>query len=294
MTERTGDATPSGADPSRPAPEPHADPETTAPDTTPAAPVDAPDQPTPRRRWRIGRQLTIWTILVPLVAVLAGALFSASQGAAQGTDLRSAASGLADVIRDEARRATMRAAEVTRLQDEVASLTELRTDRDEAVAGILDSANRYAQHAGTLPVTGPGVAVSLTDSPLRGDQIPEGLTVDDLVVHQQDVQGVVNALWRGGAEAMMIQDQRIISTSAVRCVGNTLILQGRVYSPPFVITAIGDQGRLQEALANDRSVQIYQEYVAAAGLGYEVEVLDEIEAPAYSGSIGLQHATPIR
>ena len=51
---------------------------------------------------------------------------------------------------------------------------------------------------------------------------------------------MVNALWAGGAEAMMLMDQRVISTSAVRCVGNTLLLQGRVYSPPFRITAIGD------------------------------------------------------
>ena len=295
MTERTGDATPSGADPSRPGPQPHTGTETTSTDAAPTPADDGPGKPPRRRmRWLIGRQLTVWTILVPLVAVLAGALFSASSGAAQGFDLRSAASGLADVIREETRRATIRAAEVTRLQDEVASLTEVRTDRDEAVAGILDSASRYAQDAGTVPVAGPGVAVSLTDSPLRGDQIPEGLTVDDLVVHQQDVQGVVNALWRGGAEAMMIQDQRVISTSAVRCVGNTLILQGRVYSPPFVITAIGDPDRLQRALEDDRAVQIYQEYVDAAGLGYAEEVLDEVEIPAYSGSIGLQHATPIR
>ena len=70
------------------------------------------------------------------------------------------------------------------------------------------------------------------------------MSVDDVVVHQQDVQGVVNALWRGGAEAMMVMDQRIISTSAVRCVGNTLILQGRVYSPPFTVTATGDPALL--------------------------------------------------
>jgi uncharacterized protein YlxW (UPF0749 family) len=291
MTERTGHPTPPGADPSRPAPDP-IDPSAA---TGTATADQTPTTPPPRRlRWLIGRHFTVWTILVPLVAVLAGALFSASSGAAQGTDLRSAASGLADVIRDETRRATIRAAEVTRLQEEVDALTQRTQDRDEAVGGIIESANRYAQEAGTVPVTGPGVSVSLTDSPLRGDQIPEGLTVDDLVVHQQDVQGVVNALWRGGAEAMMIQDQRVISTSAVRCVGNTLILQGRVYSPPFVITAIGDQDRLLEALENDRSVQIYQDYVAAAGLGYEVNVLDEIEAPAYSGSIALRHATPIR
>lgn len=285
MAQESGDRTPMGEDPSRA--------EGEGPDA-PHAGVDDGAEPSPSTRWWLSRQLTIWTMLVPLVAVLAGAIFSASSGAAQGFDLRSAASGLGDVIRDETRRGTIRAREVTRLQDEVDALTQAATERDEAVRSIIDEADRLAAAAGTVPVAGPAVAVSLTDSPLRGDQIPPGLTVDDLVVHQQDVQGVVNALWRGGAEAMMIQDQRVISTSAVRCVGNTLILQGRVYSPPFVITAIGDTDRLQDALEEDRSVQIYQEYVEAAGLGYEVEVLDRVEAPAYSGSIRLQYATPIR
>ena len=126
------------------------------------------------------------------------------------------------------------------------------------------------------------------------DQIPSFLRYDDLVVHQQDVQAVVNALWRGGAEAMMIQDQRVISTSAVRCVGNTLILQGRVYSPPFVITAIGDPRDLISELNNDQAIQYYRQLVDVAGLGYAVELKDTIEAPAYSGSILLQHARPLR
>src|SRR5690606_41737436 len=67
---------------------------------------------------------------------------------------------------------------------------------------------------------------------------------DCLVIHQQDLQAVVNAMWQGGAEGIQVMDQRLISTSAVRCVGNTLILQGRVYSPPYTITAVGDPGQL--------------------------------------------------
>ncbi|MFN2318801.1 MAG: DUF881 domain-containing protein [Dermatophilaceae bacterium] len=293
MAQHTGDPTPTGADPARADDSPVEDlhlPTGAATDSN----AEAVESEGSGARWRLSRQLTVWTILVPLVAILAGALFSASSGAAQGTDLRSAASGLGDVIRDETRRGTIRAREVTRLQEEVDALTQMRTVRDESISSIVEQADRLAAEAGTLAVSGPGVAVSLTDSPLRGDQIPPGLTVDDLIVHQQDVQGVVNALWRGGAEAMMIQDQRVITTSAVRCVGNTLILQGRVYSPPFVITAIGNQERLQKALETERSVQIYQEYVEAAGLGYGVEVIDDIEAPAYSGAVRLQYATPIR
>lgn len=279
MTQHTGESTPRRAD-----------------DVTPDPDLDQADESTvrPQRRWKISRHLTIWTILVPLVAILAGALFSASSTAAKGTDLRSAASGIPDLIRAETRRGEIRAGEVSRLQSEVEQLTQVQRHTDEIVDGIVEEADRLAVEAGATPVTGPGLSVALTDSPLRGDQLPEGLTVDDLVVHQQDVQGVVNALWRGGAEAMMIMDQRVITTSAVRCVGNTLILQGRVYSPPFVITAIGDPERLQRALDTERSVQLYKEYVDAVGLGYAVEVLDRIEAPAYSGSARLQYAAPLR
>ena len=50
----------------------------------------------------------------------------------------------------------------------------------------------------------------------------------------------MNAVWAAAADGVAIMDQRLIATSAVRCVGNTLLLQGRTYSPPFVVTAIGD------------------------------------------------------
>jgi uncharacterized protein YlxW (UPF0749 family) len=110
------------------------------------------------------------------------------------------------------------------------------------------------------------------------------------VVHQQDVQSVVNALWAGGAEAMMLQDQRVISTSAVRCVGNTLLLQGRVYSPPYVITAVGDVTGMRQKLDADPSVTIYRQYADLLGLRYDVEDKARLSLPAYAGSLDLVHA----
>ena len=116
-------------------------------------------------------------------------------------------------------------------------------------AALLDSqANEIATAAGRTEVRGPAIRVTLDDAKLAGGEVPAGADPDDYVIHQQDVQSVVNALWAGGAEAMMLQDQRVISTSAVRCVGNTLILQGRVYSPPYVITAIGSRDAMRSAL----------------------------------------------
>ena len=98
------------------------------------------------------------------------------------------------------------------------------------------------------------------------------------------------ALWAGGAESMMVQDQRVISTSAVRCVGNTLILQGRVYSPPYAVTAIGDPERLTAALDTSENVQLYRYYVDRYGLVYETESHDEVVLPGFDGSLDLVHA----
>ena len=90
-------------------------------------------------------------------------------------------------------------------------------------------------------------------------------------MHQSDLQAVVNALWAGGARAMSIAGQRVIATSAVRCVGNTLLLNGRVYSPPFRTEAIGPSVTMQAQLARSPGVALFEEAAGYYGLGYTVE-----------------------
>jgi uncharacterized protein YlxW (UPF0749 family) len=136
--------------------------------------------------------------------------------------------------------------------------------------------------------------VTLADAPRRADRLlPDGASPDDLVVHQQDVQAVVNALWAGGAEALQIMDQRVIATSAVRCVGNTLILQGRVYSPPYVVRAIGDPERLTLALDSSVNVQLYRFYVEEYGLVYRTKRSGKLELPGFEGSLDLLYAKAV-
>ena len=149
--------------------------------------------------------------------------------------------------------------------------------------------------AGFTALRGPGVTVVLDDSPRRvGDGGPNNPKNDDLVVHQGDVQAVVNALWAGGAEAMTIMDVRVISTSAVRCVGNTLLLHGQVFSPPFKITAIGEPAALRRALESAEGVQQFRDAVADYGLGYRETVERNVTVPAYDGSSDLRSARVAR
>jgi len=228
---------------------------------------------------------------VPVAAAVAGLMFATSALTAQGTDLRSSGrTELVDVVRAQDRAVNQRAERVKALQDQVDSLTAQAAPGSAAVARLRAEAAKLAPTVGTQAVTGPALVVSLDDAKRSAASLPEGYTADDIVVHQQDVQSVVNALWAGGAEAMMLQDQRVISTSAVRCVGNTLILQGRVYSPPYVIQAIGDTSAMRAALRTSPQVTIYRQYADLLGLRYDVTSKAEASFPAYAGSLGMLHA----
>jgi uncharacterized protein YlxW (UPF0749 family) len=144
---------------------------------------------------------------------------------------------------------------------------------------------------GLTPVSGPSVTVTLTDAP--ASVAGGGVDPDLLVVHQQDIQAVANELWRGGAEAMTIQGQRVIATTGIKCVGNTVVLHGIPYAPPYRISAIGNPAKLQAALEGSEYIKIYRQYVDAFRLGYEVTASTKSDFPGYRGSIDLQYATEL-
>ena len=218
-----------------------------------------------------------WRLAAPVAFGVAGLLFAASAGAANGGDLRGTRSNLGDLIRAQQERA-----------DALGRQVDAFTRR---IGAEQRRARRLAMAADTAPVSGPSVSVTLADAPRSADRVlPEGTSPDDVVIHQQDVQGVVNALWAGGAEAMQIMDQRVVATSAVRCVGNTLILQGRVYSPPYTITAVGDPERLTQALDDSPQVGVFRYYVDTFGLVYETSASTRTTLPGYDGSLDLLHA----
>jgi len=225
------------------------------------------------------------TILVTGSAALAGFLFVASGITADGTNLRTG--GLEDLrslVLDRADKVGVLQSEVDILATEVNDLSITKVN-----PALSTQISQLEQATGLTPISGSALRISLDDAPREpGAPLPSGVAPDDLVVHQQDVQAVVNAMWRGGATAVQVMDQRIISTSAIRCVGNTLLLQGRVYSPPFVITAIGDTSELQQALNDEPGVAVYREYVDRLNLGWDVSILNQTTIPAWQGSIEQQ------
>nr|WP_206324081.1 DUF881 domain-containing protein [Streptomyces sp. HNM0574] len=228
------------------------------------------------------------------VFALAGLIFWISFNTAQGTNIRSDSSmlRLSDLIQERSRTNAELDSSAAAVREQVDDLAR----RDSGTSGSEKREFEQLQaDAGTEKVSGSGLTVTLDDAPPNATAQVPGVPepqANDLVIHQQDLQAVVNSLWKGGAEGIKIMDQRLISTSAVRCVGNTLILQGRVYSPPYTITAVGDQQKLRRALDTSPAIQNYMQYVDAYGLGWKVDGHNAVTLPGYSGTVDLHYAKP--
>ncbi|MBV6760796.1 DUF881 domain-containing protein [Rhodococcus opacus] len=226
-----------------------------------------------------------WRIAVLMVCLVAGLLVATTRQVSHGNEIRAGDSTrLSDLVRNAQSETDQVAEARDDLAAQVESLQQDAAASDSGVAQALADSKALATDAGLTPMTGPGVTVTLTDAPRDADgKYPVDASPDDLVVHQQDVQSVLNALWVGGAEAVGMQDQRIVNTSAPRCIGNTLLLHGRTYSPPYVMSAIGDPTRLEAALANEPGIRVFKQYATRFGLGYSEAASGQLSVPGYAG-----------
>ena len=236
------------------------------------------------RHPRLARSATV------IVMALAGLMMTTAAINSRGHDLRPERdTDMATLVRSQASHNAALQKEAAGLRAQVEDLSKAN-QTPGVTSSVISSASALAPSVGLDAVSGKALRVTLDDAPLSEN--PDGVDANMLVVHQQDIQMVVNTLWSGGAEAMTIQGQRVISTTAVKCVGNTVVLHGVAYAPPYVIEAIGDLNAMQKALDTSEAVRIYKEYVSAYQLGWSVERAGQVTMPAYTGAVAVSHATP--
>ncbi|HQR26801.1 MAG TPA: DUF881 domain-containing protein [Nocardioides sp.] len=240
------------------------------------------------------RQRSRWRLATPVAFGLCGVLFVASAHNSDGTDLRPERyTDLASLVSNEARQVKSLHSQVRDLNREVEELAG--SVKGEDVSALQQKGDALRGPAGLTPVTGPGVTVTLSDAPEEVINSSTG-NLNLLVVHQQDIQAVVNAMWRGGAEAVTVQGQRIVSTTGIKCEGNAVQLDGVPYAQPYVIAGIGDQAALLQAIDDDPYLAVYREQAnqPTIAVGWEIETPSSITAPGYSGLTNLSHASVIR
>lgn len=198
----------------------------------------------------------------------------------------------------------------TKLSDETQQLrkqvSQLRSQNREYVAGIADEGNRSAKAiaqelqkvnvlAGLTPVTGPGVIITLRDSKKQPEK-PKGMTdtawqemTADYLIHDANIRDVVNELKNAGAEAISINDQRVVGSTSIRCVGNNVHVNAvPTAGSPVVVKAIGDPDLIQSGLLMRGGIKdhfVDQEMIL-------VDKATSLTLPAFSGATPLRFAKP--
>jgi len=221
-----------------------------------------------------------------------GLLFATTAITARGTTLRAGPeTRLLGLIDDLQRRTDQQARSLADLQEQVQAALSRAEDLDAgaAIAGAV--AELGAASAGLTALQGGGVTITLDDAQREaGGELPAGARPDDVIIHQSDVQAVVNALWASGVDGVAMMGERLVATSAVLCVGNTLLLQGRTYSPPYRIDAIGDPDKIRTALDQSAGVALLAQAVRSFGLEFSVQAQADLVLPAYDGPLTLRYA----
>jgi uncharacterized protein YlxW (UPF0749 family) len=140
-------------------------------------------------------------------------------------------------------------------------------------------ANRQLQEAkmytGLVAVTGPGIWITLDDS----KSISKEVDINNYI-HEQYITAILNALWNGGAEAIAVNDQRVMANTEVFCAGSYIQINGTRQMPPYVIKAIGDTNNLSSALNFQYTWLRLGDYQKQYGITRKLEVLEKVMIPA--------------
>lgn len=172
---------------------------------------------------------------------------------------------------------------VTKERDDLLEQVEYLKSHGSGNAVAMD--HKLKERAGLTNVKGPGVIVTVEES---NTPMQQGDNPNLYVIHDEDILRIVNELRAGGAEAISINDQRLLGTSEIRCSGPTITVNGKVFGPPFIIKAIGDAHTLQSALTMRGGVVDSLKYW---GITVTIKPEKEVPIPAFTGTYREEYLT---
>lgn len=192
--------------------------------------------------------------------------------------------------------------QINRLNDEIDELNRISKEKEEELE-MLDKISKGDDNimdilaldlmdnrskSGRSKLTGPGITIKMYDNQ---DSEIIGFDVNDDVIHDVDILNILNDLKIAGAEAISINDQRIVSTTAVKCLGPVVKINGRSVGNPFYIHAIGDPKVL---MASVNAPGTYGDTLRSVyKIGFEPKIEDKVIIPSYSGRFAFKYAKPI-
>jgi uncharacterized protein YlxW (UPF0749 family) len=169
--------------------------------------------------------------------------------------------------------------------DQIQTSASTQTDAGKDLQARIDDLKKVA---GLIERTGDGVLITLDDA--RGASAAKD--VEKSICHNTDLTDIVNQAWRGGAEAIAVNDERIVGSSSIYCVGSTIMVNGTLMSPPFSVVVIGPPNELLATYDDPSQLRDIKQRRDVYGLGFRVSRATGVHVPPYRGALNIRFGTP--
>ena len=169
--------------------------------------------------------------------------------------------------------------------DQIQTSASTQSDAGKELQARIDELKKVA---GLNERTGDGVLITLDDA----RSASAAKDVEKSICHNTDLTDIVNQAWRGGAEAIAINDERIVGSSSIYCVGSTIMVNGTLMSPPFSVVVIGPPNDLLATYDDPSQLRDIKQRRDVYGLGFRVSRASAVHVPPYRGALNVRYGTP--
>ena len=174
----------------------------------------------------------------------------------------------------------------SQLSESTKELEKIRTESTKDVSNDKnDEINRNNMILGLTDVVGPGIVITAKDGS------PTGATdnMSLFLIHDADLREIVAELWNAGAQAISINDQRIVSSTCIMCAGNIISINNEKVNSPFVIKAIGNQESLYGIDRPGGYIQYMKAYTSV-----DIKKADSVDITKFEGAISQKYITQVK
>lgn len=171
--------------------------------------------------------------------------------------------------------------EIGKRQDESKNLADQK---------LIETLNQLKIDVGLETAQGDGVEISLNDGVLvKRDETD---SIDQSLIHAADLRDLINVLRSARAEAISINDQRILSNTSITSVGNTILVNNFHLLPPFTVVAIGDPELMSQRLTDVNALPDLNKRQKSNNIQFSFAIKTGLLAPIYNGDFSVKYMKP--
>lgn len=232
-----------------------------------------------------------WQVPVALASILMGILISLQfrnqTTVKQGPNKLAEAIAMIKNLEEERDKITQ---ELQATRARIAEIEQQVAKNGSDVKMLAQQNQEARMQAGLLTMKGPGVTITLTDSKRRPGPDEDAYF---FIIHDTDLQALVNELFAAGAEAVSVNDQRIITRSSIRCVGPAVLVNTVQLASPFVVRAIGNAKEIEGGLRMPNGWVDSMNMLIRSGGEIRIASNEEVITPGFTGVMAFRFGQPV-